>query len=308
MADRGRAVADLDVGDRPLAAADAVEPVLQVSAGLPEGRFVAPFLLLGRQVDLRENAGRDLGRIRRDLVAVDLQLSLLSHEHGPSHRSLIEDQPHLDAVAIPHRDRAGRPIREWGEGDRPRGVGAQRPLELVKPVSAPVGDLSAREIAPRHPCHPGRMVGAVGGLVEPGAPVEAGGHGLARGIGNRTRGRLVVVHRTNLEQPAESAGPDELAGQPVDGHRTLLRADLQHAAVLPHGIDEDATLLNVERERFLRIHVFSRLAGVDAGQNPLEIADADDHGVDVRPVEHPPVVGGHVPRAAAGRFVLFRPR
>ena len=88
----------------------------------------------------------------------------------------------------------------------------------------------------------------------------------------------------------------------------MLRADLQHAAVLPHGIDEDATLLNVERERFLRIHVLSRLAGVDAGQNPLEIADADDHGVDVRPVEHPAVVGAHVPRAAAGGLVLLRPR
>ena len=50
---------------------------------------------------------------------------------------------------------------------------------------------------------------------------------------------------------------------------------------LPHGVDQHAAFADVERQRLFGVDVLAGLAGVDAGQHPLELARADDHRVDV---------------------------
>lgn len=82
VAGRHRSMADLDVGDGPLALPHTVEPILQMLAGLPERRLVAPLSLLIVYVHGLEDLGRDLRRNARDLVAVDLELALLADEHA----------------------------------------------------------------------------------------------------------------------------------------------------------------------------------------------------------------------------------
>lgn len=157
-------------------------------------------------------------------------------------------------------------------------------------MGTPVGHLTAGKVTPTHPAHPRLVERAVGGLVEPLIPIQPRRHGFRGGRRRGGCGGVLVVDGPHLEEPAEAAVPHELAGEPVDRHRPLLRAHLEHAAVLSHGADERPPLLNVERERFLRVDILARHAGFDAGEHPLKLTRAHDHGVDVLVVEHAAIV------------------
>ena len=70
MADRGGAVADLDVGDRFLAALDAVQPVLHMVVTLVEVDLVAADRFLDQ-----------VGRIGGHLAAKDFNLSFVPDKY-----------------------------------------------------------------------------------------------------------------------------------------------------------------------------------------------------------------------------------
>ena len=57
-----------------------------------------------------------------------------------------------------------------------------------------------------------------------------------------------------------------------------------------HGVDEDAPLANVCRERLLSIHIEAGLHGVNAGQRASMIRRGDEHGVEPFPVNHLAIV------------------
>src|SRR5579864_4636439 len=96
----------LDIGHGPIAGADAVEPVLHVPPRLPERQVVAPFPLLFDHVEFRPQLFRNFRRIGGELVAVDLEFSLLADEDGPAHWAvpLTQDEVHRQAVGVAHSD------------------------------------------------------------------------------------------------------------------------------------------------------------------------------------------------------------
>ena len=99
-----------------------------------------------------------------------------------------------------------------------------------------------------------------------------------------------VVDRADFEHLAQPAAAHQFAGHAVHGHRALLRADLQHAVVAAHGVDQRPALAHVERERLFGVDVLARLAGVNAGQHALKLAGGHDHGVDILAVEQLAIV------------------
>ena len=99
-----------------------------------------------RRAWARRGATRGIGR---QLVAVDLQLSLLAHENGSQAGPLAARDFHFQqrAVRIPHGDDAVRP-RSVGPNVCGIGVvGAQGPLHLVEGVGPPTGDTPAQSAA-----------------------------------------------------------------------------------------------------------------------------------------------------------------
>ena len=60
--------------------------------------------------------------------------------------------------------------------------------------------------------------------------------------------------------------------------------------MLAHRFDQDPPFMDVQRQGLLRVDVFSGLAGLDAGQHPLEFGGGDDHRLDVSAIQHFPVV------------------
>ena len=165
-------------------------------------------------------------------------------------------------------------------------------------MRAPVGHLATGEVTPSHPPHPLGAKGAVGGLVEPGIPVEAGGDRLLRRERRRRRGGAAVVHRADLEELTEPPVADKLARQPIDLHRALLRPHLDDTLVPPGRLDQRPPLRHVERQRLLGVDILPRLTGMDAGKHALKLSRSHDHRIDVGAVEDPPVVDVHRPRAS----------
>ena len=175
-------------------------------------------------------------------------------------------------------------------------------------MRAPVGHLATGEVPPAHPPHPLGAKGAVGGLIEPGIPVEAGRNRLSRRERRRRRGGAAVVHRADLEERSEPPVADELARQPVDLHRALLRPHLDDAVVPPGRLDQRPPLRHVERQRLLGVDILPRLTGMDAGKHALKLPRSHDHRIDVGAVEDPPVVDVHRPRAPLLLPEGMRPR
>jgi hypothetical protein len=84
---------------------------------------------------------------------------------------------------------------------------------------------------------------------------------------------------------------DQLAAQTVILHRTPLRSGLEHAFVLPCRLDHQAAFANGQSQGLFAVDVFSRLAGLDAGQGVPMVGRGDDHRIDVPGVQQLAVVG-----------------
>lgn len=94
----------------------------------------------------------------------------------------------------------------------------------------------------------------------------------------------------NFEHLAQAAAANNFARHAIHRHRPLLRADLQHAVVVSHSVDQGSAFVDVKREGLFGVNVFAGLAGVNAGNNPLKFAGRDDHRVDVLAIEQPAIV------------------
>ncbi len=83
---------------------NAIDPVLHVPLGLPERQIVAPLSLLFDYVQFLRQFGSDLGRVRGEFVAVDLLLTFLAFDHGPTHRTFawIDNEIDLNTVCVLH--------------------------------------------------------------------------------------------------------------------------------------------------------------------------------------------------------------
>src|SRR5580658_1668269 len=152
MADAHRAVPDLDVGIWLLARGNASQPEPHVILRLPQRALVVPlldlFLWWQLQVDARS--------VDLEIIAPDVDGALLADEPASTHQWLFhalsrirQVQMNLDSVSVAERHGAlwvfHRP-----EFHGPGSVHAQRPLDLVDAVSAPVSRLAARIILIPH--------------------------------------------------------------------------------------------------------------------------------------------------------------
>ena len=179
---------------------------------------------------------------------------------------------------------------------------------MIDAVGAPVGHFAAGKVAPSHPAHPLPVERPRGGLIEPHVPIQPGGNRLlGKGRGGAGGGPR-IIDRTHFQQLAQAAAANQLAADAVDGHRLLLRPDLQNAAVSADRVDQGPALLDVERQRFLGIDVLAGLASVDAGQHALKLARRHDHRVDVLAVEQLAIVLIDGPIAPFLGFEALGPR
>ncbi len=112
----------------------------------------------------------------------------------------------------------------------------------------------------------------------------------------------------DLADFAQAAVADQFAGDAIEGHRALLRADLKDAIVPANRVDQHAALADVEGQRFFRVDVFAGLAGVDAGEHPLKLARADDDRIDVLAFQNLLVVLHDWPCALMVGLELLGPR
>jgi hypothetical protein len=207
------------------------------------------------------------------------------------------DEADGDAVGVAEADSAGG-VGERVEFDGSGAVGAECGLDLIEPVSAPVGHLAARVVAPLHPR--GVEFGVVGAVrrgVEPQVPVEGIGDGFG-GEGGVVA-RSGVVDAFDEVEFAEAAVADEVGGEAVHGHGALLAADLKDAVVAAGGADDGASFGEVDGEGFLGVDVFAGLAGVYGAQGAGVVGGADDDPVDVFVVEEAAVVGVDAPLLVA---------
>jgi len=78
--------------------------------------------------------------------------------------------------------------------------------------------------------------------------------------------------------------------------------------MLSHRVHEHPSLPDVERERLLGVDILARLAGLDAGEHPLELPRADDDGVDVLVIEQATMILVDGPGALPLRLVRLGPR
>ena len=93
----------------------------------------------------------EVGRVGAEDVAIDLHLALAADEDAAAHRAVVDLEAHLDAVGVSHRDRAVGAGRIGPQLGRAGEALAERPLNLIDAVSAPVGHLAAGVVAPLHP-------------------------------------------------------------------------------------------------------------------------------------------------------------
>ena len=274
MADGGGAVADLDVRDGALARAHALEEVALVVVALVE-------VLLGGA----QGAGGEFDRIAHEVaVAADADGAFgadeLDHRGLPAVHAL-----HGDAVGVAV-GLVGTALEAGGdELDRTGGVHAERPLDDVEVVRAPVAVL-ARTVFEKH-APAAAVVALHAELVvriprrgpEPAVVVQVGGDGL---LGQVLRGggesAELGADELDVAQPAVA---DDGRGTAKGGLGALLRAGLEHAAGATGDVHHRAALAHGERHRLLAVDVLAGLHGGDGDGGVPVVGGGDEDGIDV---------------------------
>ena len=94
--------------------------------------------------------------------------------------------------------------------------------------------------------------------------------------------------------------PNQLAGELVDRHGSLLRTGLENALVLLDRVGEVSPLGNRQCHRLLGINVPTGLEDVNARQYPGVGRRLDEDGVELLLLEHLPIMLVYLPLVAAG--------
>ena len=89
---------------------------------------------------------------------------------------------------------------------------------------------------------------------------------------------------------AQSSLADELGGFLANWNRASMNAYLANPAAAADRLDHRASLGDAERQRFLDIDIFARLARLDRLEGVPVVRHRDDHGVQVFQLEQPPVI------------------
>ena len=297
MADGGRAMADFHIGNGPPARLDAVEPVLE--------------MVIAHREPLGVRRQRRVGQFRRitvKLVIVDPYRAAVAVELRGAGRTVVELDHYAARVAIadaislaadavaagdflrlPIGRRPKRLVSFGPNVHRARGVGAERPLDLVQPMRPPAGRLAARVGRERDPARFGPrredvdVIGPRLGLAAPDVPVEPFEDGLS---GQATVPRAGIIGGDHRMHFADHARADQLTAGPVFVHRPALAAGLKGAAVLAGGGHHGPSLADSQGERLLGIDVLAGLAGVDARQGVPVVGRGDNHGVHLPRFQH----------------------
>lgn len=90
-----------------------------------------------------------------------------------------------------------------------------------------------------------------------------------------------VVDRSNLKNFSKAASTNQIACNPIDLHRSLLRPDLQNPFKVTHCVDEQASFTDIQRQRLLGVHILSRLTSVNARQHTLKFSCCHNDRIDV---------------------------
>ena len=286
VADHGDAVADLDVHDRAAAGPHALEEVAHVVAAVLEGDLAARWLEHGLPL-----GGKVVPEGERIAIADEpgavlptLGLAGLVPAEGPVGVLELPCGAHGDRVVVEARVAGASGLDRDGAGV----VNVHGPGHDADDVGAAVPDVPAA--APLEPSEgavaAARMIGHVGEWPEPEVPVEA----LRRLLGRRggMRGVGVVPAADLADAPAATVA--DVLRHVAARHRAPLGAELHHAAVAARGLHCPAALDHCHRERLLAVDVLARLARVDGVERVPVVGRADDHSVNVLPVEELAVV------------------
>ena len=177
-----------------------------------------------------------------------------------------------------------------------RRAGAYRITEIERP-DGQINDV--RRHAGRPPAavgHPRTVVSgvarqeAVVGDERPRPAPEVPIHPRGQGILLRradARGRLVhYVERAHRADGAEVATANVLHDPAIIFRGVNLRADLADDTVLLHGVPHGKAFAEMERHRLLQVNVLARFARGNRQQTMPVRRRGDDHGVEVRLLEH----------------------
>src|SRR5437870_6533935 len=288
VANADRAMPDLDVADRPFAAADAVEEVAHVIV-----RDVEPRGATGQRFQQdKVVAGANVAAVHEH-PARDVRLALL-FDRLPGEQDAVLAAAHADdlrAVGIAVGDlevawmviAVGpllRLVAHRFDLDRPALVHAQAPLGNVVVMSAPVRHLAARVCLPPAELIVDALLDVIllGRLAQPEIIIQLGRRAL-----HLERSALWVFTNPRLDEQllAQAAVANDFAGQPEVQVRALLAADLEDALGLPCHLEQGLALVDGQGERLLAIHVLAAPQGGDGGQRVPVVGRGDDHGVDV---------------------------
>ena len=199
--------------------------------------------------------------------------------------------------------------------DRPRVL--HRPLGDVDVVGAPAGDVAGAVVLDLEPADVLSGDIRVGlALLVHRTPVRAQlriAHGVARrtepevevevlGVGRALEGRhlplalrrVVDDAEVDARELAEAAVTHVLHALHEAGTATpvaaLLRADVEHALHLPHGLHDRLALLHGKRHGLLHVDVLALVAGLHDHARVPVVLRADHHAVDAGVVQHLAVV------------------
>ena len=120
-------------------------------------------------------------------------------------------------------------------------------------------------------------------LAQPEIPVEPGGHRHWR---ERSLAQAARDEHGHLRQLADAAVPRQLARQPKELVAALLRAGLEHDAVLAHGLDHALALVDRQGQRLLGVDVLLGRRRGDVDDRVPMVRRRLDDDVDVLALEH----------------------
>src|SRR4051794_12945571 len=89
-----------------------------------------------------------------------------------------------------------------------------------------------------------------------------------------------------LASPCRSSVAHELAAEPVNFHRALLRTDLKNSLVLANRVNQYPAFMDVCGERLFGVHIESRDHGADAGERAGVVRRRDDDRIEFFAVKH----------------------
>ena len=317
-------MAALEVGDRLLARADAIEEVARVVSELVAAVAGGVFQrlrpkLIGRPADgLRAADGMSAHDARDDVhglffavrddfetVPADSEARLCAVEDevrcgggrsaGGAFANLAKDREvrifkdrvlHVGDFAVILEDSAAADA-----GDACWSGCAGTPMNDVERMLAQVGHLPAGVIPEPAEMVDGAVgiIGALGRGTEPEVVVE---FARRRGIWRIPETWEDVAKELDLDgdELADLTAANEFARAGVVGGRALLGADLDDAVVAASGVEHPAALFDEEREGLFDVNVFARAAGHHGHKGVPVVRRRDNEGVDVFVFEKLPEV------------------